>query len=252
MSTPLSKRLFAGMAAASLGLAVTACGGGDKAANVDYDDSVTVGILHSLTGTMAISESTLVDTEKMAIDEINAAGGVEVDGKKYKIEYIVEDGPDEYGDMFERPGRPADRFPNPFANPQQAAAANGGAIPPDFSVIVKARHGGPEYIRSLMLGYDYEVPEDVRIGPGQYYNPYMTGGVIAMPPQLQDGLVEYADGTEATKEQMATDVAAFLTWASEPHMEVRKKMGLMVMIYLLVLAGLLYAAYRQVWSNVKH
>ena len=105
---------------------------------------------------------------------------------------------------------------------------------------------------SLMLGYDYEVPEDVRIGPGQYYNPYMTGGVIAMPPQLQDGLVEYADGTEATKEQMATDVAAFLTWASEPHMEVRKKMGLMVMIYLLVLAGLLYAAYRQVWSNVKH
>ena len=167
-------------------------------------------------------------------------------------DYIVEDGPDEYGDMFERPGRPADRFPNPYANPQMAAAANGGAVPPDFSVIVKARHGGAEYIRSLMLGYDYEVPEDVRIGPGQYYNPYMSGGVIAMPPQLQDGLVEYADGTEATKEQMATDVAAFLAWASEPHMEVRKKMGLMVMIYLLVLAGLLYAAYRQVWSNVKH
>ena len=93
MSSSLSKRLFAGMAAASLGLAVTACGGGDeKASSVEYDDSVTVGILHSLTGTMAISESTLVDTEKMAIDEINAAGGVEVDGKSYKIEYIVEDG----------------------------------------------------------------------------------------------------------------------------------------------------------------
>jgi ubiquinol-cytochrome c reductase cytochrome c1 subunit len=167
-------------------------------------------------------------------------------------EYIVEDGPDEYGDMFERAGRPADKFPNPFANPQQAAASNGGAIPPDFSVIVKARHGGPEYIRSLMLGYDYEVPEDVHPRPGQYYNPYFPGGLLAMPPQLQDGLVEYADGTEATKEQMATDVAAFLAWASEPHMEVRKKMGLMVMIYLLVLAGLLYAAYRQVWSTVKH
>ena len=102
MSTPLSKRLFAGMAAASLGLAVTACGGGDKAANVDYDDSVTVGILHSLTGTMAISESTLVDTEKMAIDEINAAGGVEVDGKKYKIEYIVEDGASDWPTFAEK------------------------------------------------------------------------------------------------------------------------------------------------------
>lgn len=167
-------------------------------------------------------------------------------------EYFIEDGPDEYGDMFERAGRPADRFPSPYANDAQAAASNGGAIPPDFSVIVKARHHGPEYIRSLMLGYDYEVPEDVTVAPGQYYNPYMSGGLIAMPPQLQDGLVEYADGTEATKEQMAHDVVTFLTWASEPHMEVHKKMGLMVMIYLLALAGLLYAAYRQVWSNVKH
>ena len=102
MSTPLSKRLFAGMAAASLGLAVTACGGGDKAANVDYDDSVTVGILHSLTGTMAISESTLVDTEKMAIDEINAAGGVTVDGKSYEIKYIVEDGASDWPTFAEK------------------------------------------------------------------------------------------------------------------------------------------------------
>ena len=103
MSTSLSKRLFAGMAAASLGLAVTACGGDDKtASNVEYDDKVTVGILHSLTGTMAISESTLVDTEKMAIDEINAAGGVEVDGKKYKIEYIVEDGASDWPTFAEK------------------------------------------------------------------------------------------------------------------------------------------------------
>ena len=103
MSSSLSKRLFAGMAAASLGLAVTACGGGDeKASNVEYDDNVTVGILHSLTGTMAISESTLVDTEKMAIDEINAAGGVEVDGKKYKIDYIVEDGASDWPTFAEK------------------------------------------------------------------------------------------------------------------------------------------------------
>jgi urea transport system substrate-binding protein len=103
MSNSLSKRLFAGMAAASLGLAVTACGGDDKtASNVEYDDTVTVGILHSLTGTMAISESTLVDTEKMAIDEINAAGGVEVDGKKYKIDYIVEDGASDWPTFAEK------------------------------------------------------------------------------------------------------------------------------------------------------
>lgn len=167
-------------------------------------------------------------------------------------EYIVEDGPDEWGDMFERPGRPSDRFPYPYENEQMGRAANGGAYPPDLSVIVKARHYGAEYIRSLMLGYGYEVPEDVEVRPGNYYNPYMPGGLIAMPQVLYDDLIEYADGTPATEEQMAHDIAAFLAWAAEPHMEARKRMGLMVMIYLLVLAGLLYAAYRQVWSRVKH
>lgn len=164
----------------------------------------------------------------------------------------VEDGPDEYGDMFERPGRPSDDLPRPYANEQQARASNGGAYPPDLSVIIKARYGGAEYIRSLLLGYDEEAPEDLDLRPGQYYNPYMAGQVIAMPPQLWPDLVEYEDGTEATPEQMAHDVTAFLVWASEPHMEARKRMGLMVMIYLLILSGLLYAAYRQVWRNVKH
>ena len=103
-----------------------------------------------------------------------------------------------------------------------------------------------------MQGYDYEVPHDVEVGAGQYYNPYFPGGLLAMPPQLQEGLVDYPDGTEATVQQMAHDLVTFLTWASEPHMEARKRMGLMVMIYLLILSGLLYAAYRQVWSNVKH
>ncbi|MGJ3233153.1 MAG: cytochrome c1 [Oceanicaulis sp.] len=167
-------------------------------------------------------------------------------------EYTIEDGPNEFGDMFERPGRPSDDFPYPYANQQQARAANGGAYPPDLSVIVKARKGGPEYIRSLLLGYDQEPPADLDIRPGNYYNPYMSGQVIAMPPQLYPDLVEYEDGTEATPEQMATDITAFLTWAGEPHMEARKRMGLMVMIYLLILAGLLYASYRQVWSRVKH
>lgn len=167
-------------------------------------------------------------------------------------QYVVEDGPDEYGEMFERPGRPSDPIPYPYANEQQGRAANGGAYPPDLSVIIKARHQGPEYVRSLLLGYDYEVPHDVEVRPGNYYNPYFPGGVLAMPPQLQDGLISYADGTEATQEQMAHDIVQFLAWASEPHMETRKSMGLMVMIYLLILAALLYAAYRQVWSRVKH
>jgi ubiquinol-cytochrome c reductase cytochrome c1 subunit len=168
-------------------------------------------------------------------------------------QYIISD-LDDIGEAIERPGRPTDRFPDPFANPQQAAASNGGAVPPDLSVIIKARKQGPEYVRSLMLGYDYEQdPEHpVELRPGQYFNPYMSGQIIAMPPQLQDGLIEYADGTEATKEQMAHDLVSFLTWASEQHMEARKRMGLMVMIYLLILSGLLYAAYRQVWANVKH
>jgi len=167
-------------------------------------------------------------------------------------EYTITDGPDDFGDMFERPGRPSDGFPSPYENEQMARSANGGAYPPDFSVIVKARKGGPEYIRSLMLGYDYEPPEDLDIRPGLYYNPYFPGGLIAMPPQLREGIIEYSDGTAATPEQMAHDVVSFLTWVAEPHMEARKRMGLMVMIYLTIFAILLWLAYRQVWSNVKH
>jgi cytochrome c1 len=167
-------------------------------------------------------------------------------------EYIITDGPNDVGDMFERPGIPADRFPNPYANPQQAAASNGGAVPPDFSVIVKARSGGAEYIRSLLLGYTDDVPYDVELLPGQHYNEYFPGGVIAMANPLSDGIVAYTDGSPETVEQYAHDVTAFLTWASEPHMEQRKRMGLAVMIFLLIFAILLWLAYRQVWANVKH
>ena len=167
-------------------------------------------------------------------------------------EYFVEDGPDEFGDMFEREGRPSDRFPYPYANEQQGRAANGGAYPPDLSVIVKARKGGPEYIRSLLLGYDEEPPADLDVRPGSYYNPYMSGQIIAMPQILFEGSVEYADGTEATVEQMATDITAFLAWTAEPHMEARKRLGLVVMIYLTILAGLLWLSYKRIWARVEH
>ena len=167
-------------------------------------------------------------------------------------EYIISDGPDEFGDMFERPGRPSDRFPSPYANEQMARSANGGAYPPDFSVLVKARSGGPEYIYSLLLGYDYEDPHAEDTPAGQYYNPYFPGGYLAMPPQLVDGLVSYEGDVEATKEQMAHDVVAFMTWAAEPKMEERKQLGLMVMFYLFIFAILMWFAYRAVWSNVEH
>jgi ubiquinol-cytochrome c reductase cytochrome c1 subunit len=167
-------------------------------------------------------------------------------------DYMIEDGPDEYGDMFEREGRPSDDFPSPWENEAQGRAANGGAYPPDLSVITKARKGGPEYIRSLLMGYDQEPPEDLDVRPGNYYNPYMSGQLIAMPPVLYPDGVFYEDGTEATVEQMATDVSAFLHWAAEPHLETRKRMGAAVMLYLLLLCGLLYAAYRTLWRNVKH
>ena len=167
-------------------------------------------------------------------------------------EYMIMDGPDDAGDMFERPGVPADRFPNPFANPQQAAASNGGAIPPDLSVIVRARAGGAEYIRSLLMGYSDEIPYDVELLPGQHYNEYFPGGVLAMAAPLSDGIVSYPDGSPETVEQYAHDVTSFLAWTAEPHMESRKRMGLAVMIFLLIFSGLLWLAYRQVWADVKH
>ncbi|WP_417468719.1 cytochrome c1 [Maricaulis sp.] len=166
--------------------------------------------------------------------------------------YMIEDGPDDAGDMFERAGLPSDAFPAPFANPQQARGSNGGALPPDLSLIVKARSHGADYIRSLLLGYGEEVPHGVTIAPGKHYNPYFAGAVIAMAPPLSEGLITYADGTEPSMEQMAEDVVTFLTWAGDPHMEARKQMGVMVLIYLFIFAILVYLAYRQIWANVKH
>ena len=166
--------------------------------------------------------------------------------------YQIWDGPNDDGDMFQRMGIPADTFPAPFENEQMARAANAGALPPDLSLIVKARSHGADYIYALLTGYG-EAPEGTDLNPGQYYNEYFTGGAIAMAAPISfDGQVEYSDGTEATVEQMAEDVTVFLAWASDPHMEARKSMGLMVLMYLFIFAILVYLAYRQVWANVKH
>lgn len=151
------------------------------------------------------------------------------------------------GETTQRAARPSDHFRKPFANEYAARAANNGALPPDFSVITLARAGGAHYVRSLLLGYTGETRGT------QYVNRYFAGRLISMPPPLaSDGLVTYSDGTPATREQMATDVATFLQWAADPHMEDRKTMGVQVLIFLTVLAGLLYLAYRAVWRGQSH
>ncbi len=163
----------------------------------------------------------------------------------------VQDGPNEFGEMFERPGRPSDRFRRAFPNEQAARAANNGAYPPDLSVIVKARAGGAPYIHALLTGYT-DPPEGFQLGDGMSYNAYFPGHQIAMPNVLNPGQVEYADGTEATVEQMARDVSTFLAWAAEPELEQRRRMGIRIILFLVVLGGLTYAVKRKIWADLKH
>jgi ubiquinol-cytochrome c reductase cytochrome c1 subunit len=162
-------------------------------------------------------------------------------------EYTMLDGPDENGKMFERPARPSDPLPPPYPNDQAARAANNSALPPELSLITKARPGGSDYLYSLLVGYE-EPPADVEPREGLYYNVFFPGNWIAMPPPLQEGLVQYADGTEATVPQMAADVTTFLTWAGEPTLEQRKQIGLKAMLFLVVFTGLSYATMRKVWA----
>ena len=151
--------------------------------------------------------------------------------------------------MFTRPGRPSDKFKNPYPNVQAAAAANGGAYPPDMSVLVKARKGGANYIYSVLVGYE-DPPSGVVLDDGVYYNKYMVGNKIKMPNNLMDGLVEYDDGTESTVDQMAKDVTTFLAWAAEPELEERHKTGVKVIIYLILLTILVYLSMKKIWSRI--
>ena len=169
--------------------------------------------------------------------------------KVIAAEYQVTDGPDDAGDMFDRDGKPSDYFPSPFANENAARASNGGAYPPDFSLIVKARPGHSDYIYSILTGYR-DAPADVTLAEGMNYNPYFPGHQIAMAAPLSADGVEYADGTPATVDQMAKDVVSFLAWAGDPHMEARRAMGVKVVLFLIILTLVLYAVKRKVWSDV--
>ena len=171
--------------------------------------------------------------------------------KALAAEAEVEDGPNDEGDMFTRPGKPSDAFVSPFANANAARAANNGANPPDLSVIAKGRVGGPDYIFALMTGYK-KAPDDKELSEGMSFNAVFPGGQIAMAQPLEDEAVEYTDGTAPTLENYARDISAFLMWAAEPKLEERHKLGFRFMIYLIILAGLLYLAKRKIWSKLEH
>ncbi len=185
----------------------------------------------------------------VAYRHLEGLGYNEAEIKAIAAETQVEGGPDDSGDMFMRPGVPADFITGPYDNENQARAFNGGALPPDLSLITKARHGGPDYIYALLTGYE-SAPESFELATGMNYNSFFLGSQIAMFSPLADGVVEYADGTPANVEQLAADVTAFLTWAGEPRLEDRKRIGFKVVIFLLILSGLLYAAKRRVWSTL--
>jgi len=178
-----------------------------------------------------------------------ALGFNEAEIKAIAATVEVQDGPNEDGDMFDRPGTPADRFVSPFANDKAAAAGNNGKVPPDLSLMVKARIGGADYVYALLNGYE-DAPEGVEIPDGGNYNKYFPGHVIAMAAPLADESVEYTDGTKATLAQHAHDVTTFMAWAAEPEMEERKQMGIKVLLFLLVLTGMLYAVKRKVWEKI--
>lgn len=175
----------------------------------------------------------------------------EAEVKALAEEAEVKDGPNDEGEMFDRPGKPSDAFVSPFPNENAARAANNGAYPPDLSLMAKARVGGPDYIYALMVGYK-DAPENMKISDGMNYNAVFPGHQIAMASPLGDDAVEYSDGTKPTLDNYAKDVSAFLMWAAEPKLEERHRLGFRFMIYLLILSGFLYMAKRRIWSGLKH
>ncbi len=174
----------------------------------------------------------------------------EAQAKAIASNYEVTDGPNSDGEMFTRQAKLSDKFIMPYANVEEAKLSNGGAYPPDMSVLVKARSGGADYIYSVLLGYE-EPPEGITLDDGVYYNKYMYGNKIKMPPQLYDDLVTYIDGTPATPEQMAKDVTTFMMWAAEPHLEARHKTGFRVIVYLIILTILVYFSMKKIWSRIE-
>ena len=183
-------------------------------------------------------------------------GFTEAQAKVIAATYKIPAEPNDRGEIFDangnrltRPGVLADHFPPPFTNEQAARTANGGALPPDLSLIVKARQGGADYVYSIITGFHQPVPHGFAVQKGKYYNPYFPGRNISMPPPLSPGLVTFSDGTPSTVSNEARAVVTFLNWASEPQLEARHRVGFEVLSFLVLLAGLLFLSYRKVWHG---
>ena len=176
-------------------------------------------------------------------------GFSEEEVKVISSEYTVIDGPNDEGEMYERSAKPSDHFVGPFANDQEARFSNSGSLPPDLSVITKARVNGVNHIYNLLIGYS-EPPDNFEIGEGMYYNKWIKGNQIAMAPPLDDGYVDYDDGTENTLPQLAEDVTTFLAWSAEPELEVRKNMGIKVILFFIIFGTIIYFVKQKLWRDV--
>ncbi|MCB9982226.1 MAG: cytochrome c1 [Rhodospirillales bacterium] len=187
--------------------------------------------------------------KRVAFRNLTDLGYSEDQVKTIAAEYSLTDGPDEEGEMFERAALPSDYFPSPYANDNAAKSANNNALPPDLSLITKARHDGPNYVYAILTGYE-DAPSDMDLLDGQYYNEYMPGHVIAMPPPLSDDMVAYEDESLQIREQYARDVVQFLHWAAEPNLEARKHTGVKVLLFLFAFALIFYGIKKRTWADL--
>jgi len=189
--------------------------------------------------------------QQLSYRNLSEEGGPEFSIEEVKAiasQFEIEDGPNSDGEMFMRSARSSDKFVKPYPNIEASTAANGGAYPPDMSVLAKARVGGADYIYSLLMGYE-EAPTGFELDDGVYYNKYMADNKIKMSTPISDGIVEYSDGTQTSASQIAKDVTTFLVWASEPHLESQHRMGFKAIIYLIILLALVYMSKQKVWSR---
>ena len=190
---------------------------------------------------------------RLAFRNLQQIGFSEEEVKSISSQYTVQDGPNDNGEMYQRPCTPADLIPGPYKNSKEARASNNGALPPDLSLIIKARPDGANYVYSLLRGYEAP-PSNIVLGPNMYYNKYFIAGgsQITMPPPLiSEGQVTYQDGTKATIDQMAHDVVYFLQWAAEPEMEDRKNLGVSVFLFTIIFTVLFYFAKKRIWKNIS-
>jgi ubiquinol-cytochrome c reductase cytochrome c1 subunit len=187
--------------------------------------------------------------KRLRFRELSAIGFTNNQIKEYAATFEIVDGPNDEGNMYTRPGNPGDTFVSPYRNEQEARAAFNGVYPPDLSLITIARKDGPNYIYSLLTGYE-DPPENLNLKDGLYYNLYTKGKIIAMSPPLYDAAIQYIDGTNPSLHQLSYDIVNFLNWVSEPELEKRKSLGLKVLLFLIILTSLLYVTMKDIWSKI--